>query len=649
MQKPNFILYLGILIVFPVASLIAACGDSDGVDSSSGAPTQAAQTAPESLDQTADRIVAHMTTREKIGQKLMMAFRYWCPDDAPACTTGMTDLPEAASQALRDNGIGGVILFGNNLTGLEQTRRLTAQIREARRPDSLLGLLIGTDEEGGNVFRLPRVLATSMPGNMALGAAYQATHDGTLASDSGRVLAEEIRAVGLNVNFAPVVDVNSNPANPVINVRAYGDDAADVAVLGSLSADGMRAAGVVSAFKHFPGHGDTSTDSHYGLPVVGKSRADADAIDLAPYRQAIQSGHAPDMIMTAHIQYPALDATTLATRTGEAMIAPATMSRRIQHDLLRGRLGYRGVTVTDALDMQGITDFFEPADAVVKVFQADVDIALMPVEIRTAATAGKLSQLIDQLAAAVDDGRISRSELDESVGRIVRMKLHNRITPSGDAAPLPALDTIGSAPHREIENRVTRESITLLRNRSNVLPLRVPAQRIFILTPWGEQAEAMRRRFGDYGYGQVTGAKLSTISWEAQQQAIDASDLVIVGTMASGYTPAEGATAGAVMNEMQQMRRAMAYAKNHGKTLIHVALRAPYDVLGYDDLADATFATYSYYGYENGLRGPSLPVFVDMMTGAARPMGKLPVEIRAAGTDGALGPVRYARGFGLTY
>ncbi|WP_043642162.1 glycoside hydrolase family 3 protein [Chromobacterium haemolyticum] len=651
-----------------------------------------------SVEQQAARIVEQMSPREKIGQKIMMAFRYWCPDDQPACTAGMTELPEAASRSLRDNAIGGVILFANNLTDLQQTRRLSEQIRKARPQNSPVGLLIGSDQEGGNVFRLPRPLATSFPGNMALGAAYEATRDSGLARDSGRVLAAEIRAVGFNVNFAPDVDVNSNPLNPVINVRAYGDDPATISLLGQATTQGMREQGVIGSFKHFPGHGDTATDSHYGLPVVNKSRADAYAIDLAPYRQAIASGQPPEMIMTAHIQYPALDNSQITARNGERMIAPATMSRKIQHDLLRGEMGYQGVTVTDALDMKGISDFFEQADAVIKVFQADVDIALMPTEFRTAAQAGRLRQLIDQVAAAVADGRIDRAELDRSVRRIVAMKLRNEVTPAGEAKPLPELSTIGGAEHRAVEDKITRQSITLLRNQGAALPLRSPSQRIFILTPWGEQAEAMRRRFDEKGYRQVSGAKLSATPWEAQKQAIDQADVVVIGTLATGVSPVERngdpnapalaprlkrslpteaasapmsgngslvfnvaedlpslqtrfarSLSAPPLSEAQQMRNAMEYAKRQGKKLIHVTLRAPYDVINYDDLADATLATYSYYGYENGLRGPSMPALVDVMLGANPPGGKLPVAIHALDENGQPGALRYARGFGLRF
>ncbi|MFC0128893.1 glycoside hydrolase family 3 protein [Ralstonia solanacearum] len=666
------------------------------------------------LKAQAQQIVGQMSTRDKIGQKIMMALRYWCEPPANAnCTDRMTVLPDAAAGALRDHRIGGVILFANNLVSIDQINRLTAQIAAA----APVGMLIGVDEEGGNVFRLPRGSATSFPGSMALGAAYLGTADAALAYGQGHVLASELAAVGMNVNFAPVVDVNSNPLNPVINVRAYGDDPDMVGLLGRDMARGMAHAGVISAFKHFPGHGDAATDSHYGLPRVDKSRADAYATDLAPYRASIDLGEAPEMIMTAHIQYPSLDATRIATRTGESILVPATMSRKIQHDLLRGELGYRGVTVSDALDMDAIANHFDPDQAVINLFRADVDIALMPVEFRTADQAGRLGALIDRVVAALDAGTLSRAELDASVARIVQMKLRYGIVPN---APRPrprprtsAAVSIGSPSHRAVEQRIAQASITLLRNRSATLPLNAPQRPVFIMTPWGEQAQGMRRRFAELGYGSVTGAKLAETSWAEQQRLIDAADIVILGTLSSGPSPVERngdpraadartntaavqaraarpagdpasrATAAkrpeaiaqgqgslvfnveedgpvvsgalrtqqiAAPSEAQQMRYAMEYAKAKGKTVIHVSLRAPYDVPSFDDVADATVATYAYYGYDNGVwRGPSMPALVDALAGVRSPLGRLPVSVYEVNSDGTLGSLRYARGFGMRY
>jgi beta-N-acetylhexosaminidase len=630
------------------------------------------------IQQQADQIVSGMSLREKVAQKLMMDVRYWCVDETPNCKTAMTQLPDIVASTLRTNAIGGVILFSDNLKTLSQSQQLVQQIQQIADPQNPIGLFIGIDQEGGNVFRFPRTEATSFSGNMALGAAYAGNNDDTLAYDFGSVIASELRTIGLNVNFAPVVDVNSNPKNPVINVRAYGDDPSAIYQLARRSAQGMRAQGVISTFKHFPGHGDTDVDSHYGLPVVYKTREQAYAIDLAPYRYAIEAQQEPDMIMTAHIQYPALDNSLITTRTGEQLITPATMSRSIQYELLRNEMGYRGITISDALDMKAISDLFDPTDAVIKVFQAGVDIALMPVKLHSESDINKLNLLIDNVVAAINSGQINANEVDLSVKRIVEKKLFYGITPIQTPSSSD-LSTIGSPAHRAVENQLARHSITLLHNANATLPLNANNKSIFIMTPWAEQAEAMRRRFVELGYSRITGAKLDNLSWEAQQQAIDSADIVILGTLSTALTPAEtgGLTtnfisptpflAGSLvanvaedelntlsifstpLSESQRMRKAMAYAKSRQKTVIHVSMRAPYDVVNYDDLADASLATYSYYGYENGLRGPSLPVLVDTLLGLNNPLGKLPVNLPVLNSDDSIGTLRYARGFGLSY
>ena len=611
-----------------------------------------------SLEARARVIVNGLSLREKIGQKLIVAFRYWCPDDQPACNVGVTAFNSVIGDALREHAIGGVILFSDNLVSLEQTRQLTHDLRSVPPVAGELGLLIGIDEEGGAVFRLPRNQATVLPGNMALSAAYHASADDQLAYDQGVVLATEIAAVGFNLNFAPVVDINSNPLNPVINVRAYGDDVPAVSLLGRRCMQGMATQGVIGAYKHFPGHGDTDTDSHIGLPVVNKSRADAYAIDLAPYRLAIEANEAPEMIMTAHIQYPALDDTLITTQTGEQIIAPATMSRTIQHDILRTELGFQGVTITDAMDMKAIAHFFDQADATIKAFQADVDIALMPTEFASAGQSHLLPELIDKVVAAVESGVINRQELDQSVLRIVLLKLRNGITAEQGSMPQPPLSVIGSPAHRMIEQWITDKSITLIRNECQVLPLKDHGQRLFVLTPVLEQAQAIQRRFIETGYPctRLNAAALDSMTWSHIKHAIDEADVLIVGTASTRVTEVvRGANADELLasdtlqSPLQWSRCALEYAKARCKKVIHLTMRSPYDVTSMDDLADATLATYSFHGYENGARGPSLPVAVNVLLGRQHPVGRLPVAIYAQESVGQPGPLRYERGFGLGY
>ncbi|TCV94819.1 beta-N-acetylhexosaminidase [Luteibacter rhizovicinus] len=639
-------------------------------------------------DAVAREIVDGMSTREKIGQKLMMAFRYWCDDDHPSCTSGMTTGNPDVMRIVRDNGLGGVIFFSDNIQSIDQAGHLVEAFGRANSAKNV-GLLLAIDQEGGNVFRLPRDKATTFPGNMALAAAYLGSGDAGFAVRQGEVLATEMASLGLNVNFAPTVDVNSNPLNPVINVRSLGDDPGLVGLLGTGLLEGMANRNVIGVLKHFPGHGDTTTDSHFGLPVVDKSREDAFAIDLAPYRAAFSSTVRPDMVMTAHIQYGALDSSRVTTLTGESIVVPATMSRTIQRDILRDELGFDGVTVTDSLEMKAIADFFDPVDALIRVFRADVDIALMPVEVRRAADAGRLSSAIDAVVAAVDSGDLDREELDESVRRIVRMKMRRGIVPAYASRPVSDVSIIGSEAHREVERKIAAGSITMIRNDGDTLPIADRAANILIVTPWQEQATAMQRRFAEHGFARVTHTSLAAVTDAELRRAIDKADVVLLGSMTtragSPVTKLSGARgyqalfdAGHVMshsgslvfNEDQsgeanvgraripyasdtdawmRLRSAMEYVSHAGRKLIHVTMRAPYDSVDFDDLPGATLATYSYFGYEGGLRGPSLPMVVDVVVGSLNPMGRLPVNVYEPATGGSAAVVRYPRGHGLRY
>ncbi|SCC65327.1 glycoside hydrolase family 3 N-terminal domain-containing protein [Kosakonia oryziphila] len=366
-----------------------------------------------------NQIVKNMTLEEKVGQKIMLDFRYW--DQNGSSNKDMTVPDETIGRLITDNHIGGVILFANNLKDKLQIKTLTAWYA-AMKTCGDIRLFIGTDNEGGNVFRLPRGDYASFPGNMALSAAIEGGADIQLAYEQGAQMAQDMLSLHINTNFAPVVDVNTNPFNPVINVRSFSDDVSTVSLLAEKMAAGMRQQNLITAYKHFPGHGSTSTDSHTGLPCVDRSRKDAFAIDIAPYKHAIDSHVAPDMIMTAHIQYPALDNSQVITRNGMKITVPATMSREIQTHILRAELGFTGVTISDALDMGAITDNFDRDDAIERVFTAGVDIALMPVSISSPSQANQLPVLVQGIVEKIRQGIISETDINTSVERILRLK-----------------------------------------------------------------------------------------------------------------------------------------------------------------------------------------------------------------------------------
>ena len=310
----------------------------------------------------------------------------------------MVDIPGTRLDAdtadfLARHHIGGVCLFRKNLGTEAEVRTLTAALREVMGP----GALIGIDQEGGAVVR-----ATTLPpppAAMALGAADSPA----LAQAVGAAVARGLKGLGINWNFAPVLDINSNPANPVIAERAFGDDAATVERLAGAWMRGSLAEGVACCVKHFPGHGDTQTDSHHALPVVNKSRAELDALELAPFRALCPEAPA---VMTAHIVYPQLDAER-----------PATLSPALLQGILRDEWGYDGVVITDALMMQAVAARWGHAKAAVMALQAGADLVLAQ------GSRDEQQATLDALAAAYADGRLSLGAGARSAARLNRLAM----------------------------------------------------------------------------------------------------------------------------------------------------------------------------------------------------------------------------------
>ncbi|ATO32752.1 Beta-hexosaminidase [Dickeya dianthicola] len=591
--------------------------------------------------------VKNMTLEEKIGQKIMLDFRYWEPTGSS--NQDMTAPDETSGKLIMDNHVGGVILFANNLKDQQQIKTLTAWYA-AMKTRADIRLFIGTDNEGGNVFRLPRGDYASFPGNMALSAAIGGGADDQLAVEQGKLMAQDMLSLHINTNFAPVVDVNTNPFNPVINVRAFSDDENTVSLLAEKVTAGMRQQGLITTYKHFPGHGSTSTDSHTGLPRVDRSWEDAFAIDIAPYKHAIDNQAAPDMVMTAHIQYPALDNSQIITRNGEKMTVPATMSREIQTNILRGELGYAGVTISDALDMGAIADHFSQEGAVENVFAAGVDIALMPVSISSPSQASLLPDLIRYIVDMVKKDRISEADIDASVERILNLKKRYNLLSEDETV------TAGASPsEHELEKCIADRSITVVINRQSALPLKDKTLRYFILTPWGEQASGIATVMTQEGYQNVVAAKETELNDAQVRGYIDGCDVFLLGTLSTRFTPVEqdGVVTGGTEdnNNNNPYTGWLKYAAGLGKKRVHLSLRAPYDIVSYAGDVDAAVATYSYYGYDNGIwRGHSMISLADVLTGKLTPQGKLPVNTwHDYDLETNTGTVAFPRGFGLSW
>jgi beta-N-acetylhexosaminidase len=359
-------------------------------------------------------LVRQLSVRQKVGQLFVPTI------------AGAT--PARGVAMIKKYHLGGVIYFPGNMRTPRQTAGLSNALQRASMKSAGVPLLISTDEEQGIVSRVPFI--TRFPANRVLAATRDPEADVRTAA---RVTAEELRAIGINQDNAPDADVNVNPRNPVIGVRAFGADPRLVARLVGVAVDAYRAAGVATVAKHFPGHGDTDTDSHTGLPVIDHSKSRWRRLDAPPFAAAIQ--HGTDAIMAGHIVMPQLDPSR----------RPATMSSAVLTGLLRGELGFDGVVITDSMQMKGARLSYGPAAAAVRAIKAGADQLLMPVS---------MSATYAAVLKAVREGTISRERLDQAVTRILRMKERRGLfgSPYVDAAA--AAKIVGSKEHRAAARRV---------------------------------------------------------------------------------------------------------------------------------------------------------------------------------------------------
>jgi beta-N-acetylhexosaminidase len=392
----------------------------------------------------AEATLATLTLREKVGQLMMP----WVLGDyAPAGSAGH----ERIVRMIEDHGVGGVIMSVGTPT--EVAVKLNDLQDHSRIP-----LLVAADLETGAGFRMRGAVQT--PGLIDLGGATDfpplmavgATGAPRLAYEMGRVTAVEARAVGIHVPFAPVLDVNNNPNNPIINVRAFGEDPAEVSRMGAAFVAGVQDHGAIATGKHFPGHGDTDVDSHIALPVIRHDRARMDTIELRPFQAAIDAGMGA--IMTAHISVP---------RLAGGNTDPATLSPVVLSTLLRDEMGFGGLIFTDAMDMSAIARGRTAAEAAVLAVQAGADVILMPASVPAA---------VNGIVEAVERGRIPESRIDASVRKILVTKAAIGLD-TLRSVPIERLKyAVGVPEHTQLAEQIAERSITVLKNEGNLLPLR---------------------------------------------------------------------------------------------------------------------------------------------------------------------------------
>lgn len=599
-------------VIAAAAGAAAAIGVPASAASAASASPSASSSSSRAARARATALTRRMTLEQKIGQLFVVEVYGQSADTEHAKNRELYGVATPAEVVAKYRP-GGVIYFDarrgpDNVREPRQIASLSNGLQKAAvRGGARIPLLVSIDQEGGSVVYRMLEPATQLPGNMAL-AATRSTRD---ARDSADIIGTELRAIGINQNYAPCADVNINPANPVIGVRSFGSDTALCAEFVSAAVRGYHKGGVASAAKHFPGHGDTDTDSHTGLPVITHTREELDRIDLPPFRAAVRRG--VDTIMTAHIVVPALDPSEV----------PATMSKAIVTGVLRDELGFDGVIATDALDMGGATGEFPPDIAPVRAFQAGCDQLVLAPELDTAFAA---------VLNAVRSGSISEQRLNASVVRILEHKLHRGLFPSPYVDEDRAARVVGSRRHQAEARSITERTVTLIRNESGALPLSA-APREVLLTGWGTAplanlARAVGKRPGQSATTLETGTTPNAAKIKEATTAARGHDITVVLTNAA----AAGTEQGVAQAKLTQALLAT------GKPVITVAVRNPYDIRRFPDVP-AYLATYSY-------GAPTMTALDRALYGDLNPSGRLPVTIPTlSNPDHALYPL----GHGLSY
>ncbi|MFI2374247.1 glycoside hydrolase family 3 protein [Streptomyces sp. NPDC018964] len=561
-------------------------------------------------------LVSRMTLEEKVGQLFVTrvyGHSATDPDQADVDANLKEIGVRTAAELLARYRVGGIIYFtwAHNTRDPHQIADLSNGIQKASLGlERGLPVLISTDQEHGIVARVGEP-ATLFPGAMAVGAGGSRSDARTL----GRIAGRELRALGIRQNYSPVADVNVDPANPVIGVRSFGADPRAVAELVAAEVEGYESSRVAATAKHFPGHGDTVTDSHAELPYIHHTREEWERLDAPPFRAAIGAGI--DSVMTAHIVVPALDASE----------DPATLSRPILTGILREELGYDGVVVTDSLGMEGVRTKYGDDRVPVLALKAGVDQLLNPPSLDVAWHA---------VLNAVRDGELTEERLDESVLRVLRLKAGLGLFEDPYVSHAGVDRTVGTRAHLAAADRIAERTTTLLVNEGGLLPLSRRRQPRLLVTgadpaspsgttgpPTGVLADALTG-LGFTATALPTGTAPSAATVAEAVAAARDVDAVVVGTY----------NVDAASSQKTLVEQLLAT----GRPVVAVAIRNPYDVAHLPGVA-ACLATYSWTDVE-------LRAAARVIAGAVDPRGTLPVPVPRADDPTA---VLYPVGHGLTY
>lgn len=521
-----------------------------------------------------------LTLEEKLGQTLTVFVD--------------VDSADIFRPVIESGKVGGALIQWGNYS-LAQTRALIEKLQSwAAKSPHKIPLLISIDYEGGTVYTPITLGFDYLPTNMMLAASGDEQGAAAIAFLAGL----ELKRAGVHVNFSPVLDVNSNPHNPIIGVRSFGSDPANVTKMGLSLMNGFKAAGIISVVKHFPGHGDTSEDSHYQVPVVKASYQELEKIHLAPFQKAVQNG--VQGVMTSHILYPALDSKDIAT-----------FSRPILQDLLRTQMGFKGLIVTDSLDMKSATSFCTIADCAVRALAAGSDLILLGRYIKPQTT-------FNRIYKQVQDSPAGQERVTQAAQKIFNLKKELGLLDGPRPEPAP----IDKAYRAELE-QISDEAVTLVRDRANLIPFAPQVQRgrkpvvcavFFAPSRFADQLMSFSRPFLQKGWNiRSYNAALTPKAVDAKRarECAEGADLLVVTSLqwADKTNINQKNTINALFQE---------YPRN-----VFISTMSPYDIPNYPG-ADTVLATY-------GLNKYVLQTAANIILGNLKPQGKLPVDLPSPG------------------
>lgn len=546
--------------------------------------------------------LAQMTTDEKIGQLFgTIAYGSSATDVTPAEAAANQSLYGVSTPAevVAKYHLGGIIYFTwtDSEQNPAQTANLSNGLQQAAADSGDAPLLISTDQEGGNVARIGQPPFAVSPGNMALGATFSPGD----SFDMSQATGQQLRAVGINVDYAPVSDVNTNPQNTADGPRSFGDEAGHVAAMVGASVRGYQDAGVAATAKHFPGLGSTTTNTDNGVATSDETLQQIQRNDLPPFRTAITNG--VDVIMATHLIMPALDPSG----------TPASMSKPIVTGLLRDQLHYNGVVVTDALEAAALQSI--PTDQrALRALEAGNDQMLFP---------DHLGASIDAIQQAVQSGEVSMARVDQSVLRILELKQKLGLFQNAMVDSSAAASKVGTPQQLATAARAGRDSITLVRNSDGTLPLAGGSGKKVLVTGWGSGTTAtLASAISAHG---VTTQRV----WTDQGEDPSANAAAVAAAKESDYVVVTTDNAWGSTGQQSLVQKLLAT----GTPVIVVALGGPYD-LAYFPGAQTYVAAYGY-------QPPTLDALVADLFGS-QPLGHLPVTIRSA--DGSSVLAHYATG-----